>query len=141
MIEIATKDSINQVQELSNRVFNHADTEMLKRAHLDPNYKILVSIDNGIVNGYISLLVVDKTAEIIEIATLESVRGRGVGKQLLASAIQELKDLGFEGLLLEVRESNVVARGLYKAFKFKEISTRKNYYDGKENAIVMKLEF
>ena len=43
-------------------------------------------------------------------------------------------------IILEVRESNTSAQSLYSKYNFKQISTRKNYYDNIENAIIMKRE-
>ena len=49
-----------------------------------------------------------------------------------------LRRQGAERIFLEVRESNVPARNLYKSRDFAEMGIRKHYYsDNGENAIIM----
>ena len=47
-----------------------------------------------------------------------------------------LKEKGVSKILLEVRSSNERAKALYKRAGFNEISKRKNYYDGIEDALI-----
>ena len=92
----------------------------------------------GHVAAYIIGRVIAPEGEIYRIATRESFRRRGIAYRLLDYAAKTERGRGLECLFLEVRESNVPARNLYRSYGFKEIGTRKNYYsDPTENAVVM----
>lgn len=96
----------------------------------NPNSKIYVLedlsglfvIQDGIDESFLMNIVVDK-----------SLRGKGLAKRLLQYVIKVSKN---ERILLEVSENNEIAIKLYKAYGFKEISRRKNYYKDK-SAIIM----
>jgi ribosomal-protein-alanine acetyltransferase len=77
-------------------------------------------------------------AEIYRVAVRTDKRRRGIGYRLLDYAIKTERGRGLESVFLEVRESNVPARNLYRAHGFREISLRKNYYHNPtENAVIM----
>lgn len=91
--------------------------------------------DNELIGYLTSLIIIDEVT-ITNIAISKAYRGHGLSKYLLEYLINLYPNFGF---FLEVRESNTVAINLYKSFKFKEISTRLNYYTNPtENAIIMK---
>lgn len=46
--------------------------------------------------------------------------------------------LGIDNIFLEVRVSNAAAIGLYEKHRFSVINIRKKYYDGVEDALIMK---
>ena len=60
---------------------------------------------------------------------------------LTETLVKELRAAGSEALLLEVRESNAPAIGLYEKMGFVSVGVRPNYYfKPKENAIIMRKE-
>ena len=63
--------------------------------------------------------------------------------RLLNILLKRAKITDLYTVLLEVRESNKIARKFYQDNGFEEISTRKDYYktkEGRENAVIMRLE-
>ncbi len=77
------------------------------------------------------------------IAVAEELRGRGIGTFILNILLKRAKLTDLYTVLLEVRESNKIARKFYQDNGFEEISTRKDYYktkEGRENAVIMRLE-
>ena len=60
----------------------------------------------------------------------------GIGKKLLSYLVVIAIDNHVINMTLEVRESNTIARELYKKFGFREVALRKFYY-GDENGILM----
>ena len=77
-------------------------------------------------------------AEIYRIAVRPDKRQRGIGYRLLSYALKTELGSGVETVFLEVREGNIPARALYRAYGFTEIITRKNYYQNPtENAVIM----
>jgi ribosomal-protein-alanine N-acetyltransferase len=95
----------------------------------------LVALEgNRIVGFLVARTVAADEREILNLAVAPDFRRKGVARELVNSALG-----GFRGdVYLEVRESNGVARELYKSLGFKELSKRKEYYDSPpETAIVM----
>ncbi|MGY4675279.1 ribosomal protein S18-alanine N-acetyltransferase [Ursidibacter arcticus] len=101
-----------------------------------------LSIENQIVAFAICQKVLDE-ATLFNIAVAPEFQGKGYGKKLLESLIQQLQQQNVLTLWLEVRESNQTARQLYDKLGFNEVTLRKNYYPTatgeRENAVVMAL--
>ncbi len=67
-------------------------------------------------------------------------QGQGLGRRLLRRLLALAQERGADTAFMEVRISNVTARGLYAAEGFCEIGTRRNYYparQGREDAVVL----
>jgi ribosomal-protein-alanine N-acetyltransferase len=97
------------------------------------------SPDNEII-GYVAARVVSDEFHINNIAVEPSFRGRRIGQSLLTCALQEGKSMGALYSLLEVRDSNILARRLYEKCGFREAGKRRNYYTNPaEDAVIMKL--
>lgn len=93
---------------------------------------------DGKVIAYIIGRVIAPEGEIYRIATLPEKRRRGIAYRLLDYAVKTERGRGLETLFLEVRSQNTAARALYRAYGFKEVGIRKNYYkDPTDDAIVM----
>jgi len=70
------------------------------------------------------------------------LQGKGYGREMLLYLLDLIKKNGAERALLEVRQSNQIARKLYQSMGFEEIGVRKGYYpdhEGREDAIVLAL--
>ena len=73
---------------------------------------------------------------MLNLAVAERWRRRGVGRRLA----EEISARSTGDMLLEVRESNLEARNLYKKIGFVEEGRRPGYYETPpETAIVMRL--
>lgn len=78
--------------------------------------------------------VAEGESELLNLAVDPAFRRRGIAGRLLREIAQSPSGT----LWLEVRASNTAARELYKAFGFKEIGKRPQYYqDSGESGIVM----
>lgn len=79
--------------------------------------------------------------EVIALATASSARRRGLGRALIAELLRCARATGIRRILLEVRESNVAALGLYLSYGFVIGRTREDYYSNPtENGVEMALE-
>lgn len=66
--------------------------------------------------------------ELENIAVAEKFRRSGIGTQLMQAFLALAKQMKVETVILEVRESNVVARALYEKLGFRKNGQRKSYY-------------
>ena len=96
--------------------------------------------ENGDVLGYYSYNTVCGDGYVNNIAVREDMRGKGIGKQLMRDMTYTASLYGLNGLTLEVRSSNVCARGLYESFGFKSAGVRKKFYQNTEDAIIYWLD-
>ncbi|HMI83881.1 MAG TPA: ribosomal protein S18-alanine N-acetyltransferase [Polyangiaceae bacterium] len=77
---------------------------------------------------------------VLSVATWPQFQRRGLGRALLAYAIEFARSRGGRTVLLEVRRSNQPALDLYRAFGFVTTRVRPRYYaDNMEDAIEMTL--
>lgn len=88
--------------------------------------------------GFAGILVSADTADIMNLGVTPKLRGGGIAKQLLHRILEQAVQCGCVQVLLEVRESNQIARMLYENSGFEQIAVRKNYYTKPvEDGIVM----
>ncbi|MBP9837368.1 MAG: ribosomal protein S18-alanine N-acetyltransferase [Proteobacteria bacterium] len=86
-----------------------------------------------------SYIVLDEL-HLLNLTVKPEHRRRGFAKFLLNEMISFAKMANIKTLSLEVRESNIVARNLYREFGFQEVGYRNAYYsDNLEAAILMSL--
>jgi tRNA threonylcarbamoyladenosine biosynthesis protein TsaB len=79
-------------------------------------------------------------AEIIAICVRPKLRRKGFGKLLLVHAERTLRAQSIQSLFLEVSAKNTAARALYLRLGFIEAGKRPRYYNGNEDAIIMRKE-
>jgi [ribosomal protein S18]-alanine N-acetyltransferase len=78
---------------------------------------------------------------LTDLGVTASARRRGVAWALVAELRRVARELQSRVILLEVRESNAAAVGLYTRVGFQELDRRARYYtDTGEDAVVMALE-
>ena len=103
----------------------------------------VLALEENVVVGYagLSKLPGSDQADIQTIAVREDKRGLGIGKKLMDTLTLQATELGAKEIFLEVRADNSAAQKLYKLFGFKQIGTRKKYYqpDGVD-AFIMKTD-
>ena len=91
----------------------------------------------GQISAFVLYRIIDNEAWIMNIAV--NKKGIGEGARLMANFITSL-DSEIEQIGLEVKESNLAARALYKKFNFLEIGRRNAYYANGESALVLRLK-
>lgn len=100
--------------------------------------RVVLVADEGAVVGYVVLLVPPVALDVVEllrIAVSPAERRTGIGAQLMTAALARCAG---RTVMLEVAASNESAAGLYQGFGFAEISRRRGYYAGGEDAVVMR---
>jgi len=97
-----------------------------------------VAVAEGAVGGYVCLMSLFEEAQILDIAVAPHLRGRGIARMLLEHAVTVARERHAETMTLEVRVSNRAAISLYERSGFSQTGIRPKYYDGVEDALLMK---
>lgn len=72
-----------------------------------------------------------------DLAVAADHRGEGLGATLLDRGMTALASRGFDRVRLEVRETNDVARSLYRRFGFRQATRYPGYYPDGEDALIL----
>jgi ribosomal-protein-alanine acetyltransferase len=109
-------------------------------ANAAPRRVTLVIEAEADVQGFLIARVVGPEWELENIAVASVAQRRGLGTRLLGEVLEQARAQGAQAVLLEVRESNRAARGLYEKCGFIQDGHRKSYYrDPQEDAVVYRL--
>jgi ribosomal-protein-alanine N-acetyltransferase len=92
--------------------------------------------------GFLIARVAADEAEIVNLVVAGEVRRRGIGRALLAAAIECARRAGASAVFLEVAADNPAGCALYESFEFREVGRRRDYYRRKlhdyVDALIMK---
>ena len=132
-------DDLEQVIPIENAVFSVPWTETGFFSFLIRDDTLfLVAEEEGIILGYVGILISFDESEITNVCVAESARRRGIGRALLEELIRRMNEKGVTVIHLDVRVSNVAAISLYRSLGFEQDGLRKGYYElPKEDAMLM----
>ena len=135
-------DLSKSLDKLEQNSFNKRafDVSKLEYEFVENPFSIiyLYFIDDNLV-GYLDYWVTFDSATIFRIGVDENVQKQGIGSKLMNKMIEDIKD-NYEEVFfisLEVRKSNIKAQKLYSKFDFFEYTTKQNYYEDGEDALLM----
>ena len=140
----ATEADLQSIMELEKVSFGKDSWSKptMRSELLAPHTFYLVAYLDEKIVGYAGLSKVksSNSADIQTIAVDETLRRRGIGRELMEKLIAQAIQLGASELYLEVREDKTAPQKLYEALGFETIDRRPNYYqpDGVA-ALVMRL--
>lgn len=118
----------------------HWNSEQYKK--LVDSGVVLVAEAAGRLCGFVSAQAVAGEWEIENVVVDAGLLRRGIASELVHELIQRARNEAAPAILLEVRESNLPARGLYEKRGFREVGRRRAYYrDPVEDAILYALRF
>lgn len=138
MIREATTDDVAGIVAIERGCFGTEPWSEVLVADAVAGARHVVLVTDGH-DGYALISLAGDVADLDRIAVLPSSRGRGLARHLLDAQVDRARDLGAERMLLEVRADNAAAIGLYESVGFDTISTRRGYYPGGMDALVMEL--
>jgi ribosomal-protein-alanine N-acetyltransferase len=152
-IRLMTEEDIEQVLEIDRHSFSLAWPSSAYRYELkqNPSSKLWVAEQRTsqgafpspvekvpVILGVVVLWMILDEGHIATIAVHPDYRHRGIGSQLLITAIQEAHLQKAEQVTLEVRANNLIAQKLYQRFGFELVGRRPRYYrDNDEDALIM----
>lgn len=96
--------------------------------------QIQLAIADEEIVGYSALLNNSKSeAQLARLAVATGLQGKGIGRQLLADAIENCRKLGYRRLALNTQLSNLRSQKLYTSFGFRQFGEKipvltKNFY-------------
>lgn len=137
-IEDMTKNHLPDILKVEQESFSHPWTENMFLEELSGKFSVYrVAVENKRAVGYMGMWILADEGHVTNIAVAADYRRRGVASSLIDDFISlaEKKKLVF--MTLEVRASNEGAISLYRKKGFAEAGRRKNYYDNKEDALLM----
>ena len=97
-----------------------------------------LAFHEGVLVAYGGFWMILDEVHITKVTVAGPFRGQGLGRVFMTFLEERGLEASGKVIRLEVRESNVAARSLYRNMGYEEIGIRKNYYAvSAENAIVM----
>jgi len=135
-----TAGDLDTVLAIENRIYPYPWTRGNFSDSLAAGYHCLIMEVSGAVVGYSVLMIGAGEAHLLNLSIAGGWQRRGLGRELLGEVMKLARRETAERMLLEVRESNTAAQGLYENGGFSRIALRRDYYparDGRENAVVM----
>lgn len=137
-----TEADLEEVVEIERLSFQHPwnREHILNEIQSPHSFPLLVRTADGVCVGYICPMLVLDEGQILNVAVHPSFRGKGVGKLLVLSALEEFRKRGASIVMLEVRPSNAAAISLYRLLGFVATGRRRRYYENGEDAILMNLQ-
>jgi ribosomal-protein-alanine N-acetyltransferase len=137
------EDDLDAVMQIEARAYPFPWTRGIFRDCLRAGYPAWVLDEDGVLAGYGLLSIAAGEAHILNVCAAPEAQGKGHGRRLVRTLLQQARGRGAQRVFLEVRPSNKAAIALYHAQGFNEIGRRPRYYpaaNGREDAIVMALE-
>ena len=132
---------LQKVMEIENECFEDpwSETDFTLSLKQPKSYEhVYVARRENTVVGYIMFTVLHEEAQILNLAVPAACRGKGIGKYLLASALEMIWARDGREVFLEVAVSNLPAQYLYRQFGFRICGIRKNYYGRYKDAYVLR---
>lgn len=100
---------------------------------------LVAELDGGII-GFVIANIIAGESEIESVAVAVDCQRKGIATSLVHRLIADLRAAGASRLILEVRESNIVAQRLYTRVGFEQTGRRREYYHSPdEDALVFEM--
>jgi len=135
-----TSDDLGKVIDVEVAAYEHPWTVGIFRDCLRVGYSCWVYEDNGTVIAHGIVMLSGAEAHVLNLCVHPDCQRRGVGRLMLNHLTQTSRESGADTILLEVRQSNIIAMQLYLSAGFHELGVRSGYYpdhDGREDAIIL----
>lgn len=98
----------------------------------------IVAKDKDRVIGYAGIWLIAGEGHVTNVAVHPDYRQQGIGRRLLVTLEELIRNRGGDRLTLEVRVSNTWAQHLYQSLGYVAAGLRKGYYrDNNEDAVIM----
>jgi ribosomal-protein-alanine N-acetyltransferase len=144
LIRRMTMEDLPRVLQIDRLSFPVPWPERTYRYELTENsaaHLIVAEAADQTVVGYAGYWLLVDEAHISTLAVHPDYRRRGIGEELLRTALRDGAERGADLATLEVRPSNKAAVDLYRKYGFEVVGRRTRYYrDNDEDAWIMSLK-
>ncbi|WP_455714931.1 ribosomal protein S18-alanine N-acetyltransferase [Anaerosporobacter sp.] len=138
-IRMMEEGDLEQVTQIEKNIFSDpwSKQSFMDSLNQDMCIYLVVHKQEEIV-AYCGLYVIQDEGQITNVAVKENYRNAHVATVMLRELIKRAKDKGACNFTLEVRASNNPAIHLYEKLGFKNVGTRKRFYEKPvEDAVIM----
>lgn len=137
LVREMTLDDLDEVLLLDQSLFSHFYTkeDYLYELHNNQYAHLYVLLDESKIIGFMDYWVIYERSELARIGIDAKYQSQGLAVYLFNTVVSYYKDV--TSVSLEVRTSNRHAINLYNKLGFKQVAIRKNYYENKEDGILM----
>ena len=139
IIKPLTEEYVDQVCVLEEEAFSmpwHRESFLEMIANENACYLVALVGDEVVASCGLRHIVGE--GEITNVVTKSTMRGKGIGRQILLQLLEEGAKMGARDFTLEVRVSNTPAIHLYESLGFVSEGVRKNFYEEPtEDALIM----
>ena len=139
IIRPLTEEYVDQVCVLEEEAFSmpwHKESFMEMIANENACYLVALAGEEVVASCGLRHIVGE--GEITNVVTKSTMRGQGIGRQILVKLLEEGAKIGAQAFTLEVRVSNAPAIHLYESLGFVSEGVRKNFYEEPtEDALIM----
>lgn len=141
IIKEFTLPDLPRVVEIETECFSEPYPKSILKDIYNFGAGFLVAKKDDLVVGYIIFWIrFGDEGHIVSIAVDKEYRRCKIATNLLTEAINIFKEIEMRNIRLEVKSSNKGAISFYKQLGFIEEKIVPKYYEGKEDAVLMKLE-
>ena len=98
---------------------------------------VVCAEENAVVCGFLALRLAAGVCEILNVGVSRAYVRRGIGSGLMRQALDWVRQQGGAQITLEVGAQNKPAIQLYLQAGFVQLGVRKNFYAGKEDALLL----
>lgn len=139
IIRPMTEADTYEVSEIEKQIFSLPwSQKSFADACANEDNIYLVCIYDGKIAGYCGVWTVLGEGNVTNMAVSLDFRRMGIAESLMEAIEQYGTDKKIESYFLEVRKSNGAAISLYTKMGYKDIGTRKNFYEKPvEDAVIM----
>jgi len=135
-----TNDDLGAVIDVEITAYEHPWTVGIFRDCIRVGYSCWIYEDSGTVVAYGIVMLSGAEAHVLNLCVHPDYQRRRIGRLMLDHLTQISRESGADTILLEVRQSNIIAMQLYISSDFHELGVRTGYYpdhDGREDAIIL----
>ena len=140
-VGVAREDDLEEIHALARACFEDPWTRDAFESELSRSDARIWLAREGVRSvGFLTSRQTNPQVEILAVGVEPAWRRRGIGAALLRRELEVATRTGARVAHLELRSSNVGARGLYRRMGFVEVGRRPKYYRNEEDALLMSLE-
>jgi ribosomal-protein-alanine N-acetyltransferase len=133
-------DDLGKVIEIELAAYEHPWTLGIFRDCIRVGYNCFVYERDGAIVAYGIIMIGAGEAHVLNLCVQPQYQNQGIGRYMLEHLEQQARHAACKMLLLEVRESNMIAIELYLSAGYNELGVRTGYYpsgNGREDAIIL----